>query len=45
MVWTILGSVGLLLLAVAAFLAFGLAAGVAALGVALLLAGIDGRRP
>lgn len=43
MVWSVLGSVGLLLLALAAYLAFGVAAGVAALGVALVLAAIDGR--
>lgn len=43
MVWSVLGSLGLLLLAVAAYLAFGVAAGVAALGLVLVLAAVDGR--
>ena len=44
MAWTAVGVVGLLCLVAAAWLAFGLAAGLAAAGLGLVLAGIDGRR-
>lgn len=44
MVWTILGAVGLLCIALAALLAFGVAAGVGVLGMLLVVAAIDGRR-
>lgn len=44
MVWTVLGMLGLLCLVAAAFVALGLAAGLAMAGVALLFVAIDGRR-
>lgn len=44
MVWTALGVAGIICLVVAAALAAGVAAGFGVLGVALLLAAIDGRR-
>ena len=44
MVWTILGMLGIACIVAAAVLAFGLAAGLATAGMALLLAAIDGRR-
>ncbi len=44
MLWTALAVVGIACLVAAAVLAFGVAAGLAVLGVALLLVAVDGRR-
>lgn len=44
MLWTVLGAAGLACLIAAAWLAFGMAAGLGAAGVALLFAAVDGRR-
>ena len=43
MVWTVLGALGLLLLVLAAYLAFGVAAAVAVAGVCCVGAAVDGR--
>ena len=43
-VWTALAVAGIACIVAAAVVAFGLAAGLAVLGVALLLVAIDGRR-
>jgi hypothetical protein len=43
-IWTALAVAGIACLVAAAALGFGIAAGVAVLGIALLLVAIDGRR-
>lgn len=43
MLWTAILVAGMILLAVAAYLAWGLAAGLAVTGVALILTAVDGR--
>ncbi len=45
MVWTAVGVAGIVCLAAAALLALGIPAALCVLGVALILAAIDGRRP
>lgn len=44
MAWTVVGALGLGLVVASAVVAFGLAAGLAAGGAALLFAAFDGRR-
>ena len=44
MIWTALAVAGIACLVAAAALAFGIAAGLGMLGVALLLVAVDGRR-